>query len=418
MAKLKYLFLAATVSLFSLSCTKKAALAIDIDTYHQTMTSDIAFLSADEMEGREIGTPGEIKAGDYIADRFKQIGIAPKGDKNTYFQHFSKKLKSNPHASEAAADDPEVKGRNVVGFIDNGSPNTIVIGAHYDHLGYGKEGSLYTGEPAIHNGADDNASGVSMMLFLASVLKENGLKNNNYIFIAFSGEEKGLWGSNYFVNHPPVDVKKMNYMINMDMVGRLNEERQLAVNGTGTAAQFNELLDKTNKTKLRLKKSESGVGPSDHTSFYLQNIPVLAFFTGQHGDYHKPSDDMHLLNYGGMRDISSYILSIIEELNDDKKLAFIKTKDESTDAPRFTVSLGVVPDYLYDGKGMRIDGVREGKPAFKADLLKGDIVLKMNEMDVTDMMSYMKALASFKAGDTAKITILRDAKELVKEVKF
>jgi hypothetical protein len=418
MKKISYIIIAFSIAVCSYSCTKKATTAIDIDTYHQTMTSDIAFLSADEMEGREIGTPGEIKAGDYIAGRFKQIGIEPKGDDKTYFQHFSKKIKSNPHASEPAADDPVVKGRNVVGFINNGADNTVVIGAHYDHLGYGKEGSLYTGEPAIHNGADDNASGVSMLLFLASVLKEKKLKTNNYIFIAFSGEEKGLWGSNYFVNHPPIEVTKMNYMINMDMVGRLNAERQLAVNGTGTAAQFSAVLDETNKTKLKIKKSESGVGPSDHTSFYLQNIPVLAFFTGQHGDYHKPSDDMQLLNYGGMRDISTYILNIIEELNDDKKLAFVKTKDESTDAPKFTVSLGVIPDYLYDGKGMRIDGVREGKPAFKADLQKGDIVLKMNDMEVSDMMSYMKALASFKAGDTAKITILRDAKEVVKEVKF
>lgn len=400
------------------SCAKNAIKSADIDTYQQSMTADIAFLSADDMEGREIGTPGEVKASEYIADRFKQIGLKPLGDNKTYFQHFSKKLKSNPHATEPAADDPEVKGRNVVAFLDNGANHTVVIGAHYDHLGYGKEGSLYTGEPAIHNGADDNASGVSMMLFLASVLKEKSNQKNNYIFIAFSGEEKGLWGSNYFVNHPPVALEKINYMVNMDMVGRLNEERQLAVNGTGTAPDFSAILDKANTKKLKIKKSESGVGPSDHTSFYLQNLPVLAFFTGQHGDYHKPSDDMHLLNYSGMRDISIYVLDIIQDLNDNGKLKFTKTKDESTDAPRFTVSLGVVPDYLYDGKGMRIDGVREGKPAFKADLQKGDVVLKMNDVEVIDMMTYMKALATFKAGDTAKILIKRNDQEIMKDVKF
>jgi hypothetical protein len=403
---------------FVSSCAKRAIKSVDIDSYHQTMTSDIAFLSADEMEGREIGTPGEIKASEFIADRFKQIGLVPKGDNKTYFQHFSKKIKSNPHAAEPAADDAEIKGRNVVAYIDNGAKSTVVIGAHFDHLGYGKEGSLYTGEPAIHNGADDNASGVSMLLFLASVLKEKEKQENNYIFIAFSGEEKGLWGSNYFVNHPPLPIDQINYMINMDMVGRLNEERALAVNGTGTSPVFPDLLDKANNKKLKIKKLESGVGPSDHTSFYLQNLPVLAFFTGQHSDYHKPSDDMHLLNYGGMRDISVYVLNVIEDLNDNGKLLFTKTKDESSDAPKFTVSLGVVPDYLYDGKGMRIDGVREGKPAFKADLQKGDIVLKMNDAEVFDMMSYMKALAMFKAGDSAKVLIKRGNYEILKDVKF
>ncbi len=400
------------------ACSKHAIKSADIDTYHQTMTSDIAFLASDEMEGREIGTAGEIKASEYIAERFKQIGLMPKGENKTYFQHFSKKIKSNPHAAEPAADDAEIKGRNVIGYIDNGAKSTVVIGAHFDHLGYGKEGSLYTGPAAIHNGADDNSSGVSMLLFLASVLKEKKKQANNYIFIAFSGEEKGLWGSNYFVNHPIVPISEINYMINMDMVGRLNEERALAINGTGTSPVFPAILDKANNKKLKIKKMESGVGPSDHTSFYLQNLPVLAFFTGQHSDYHKPSDDMQLLNYGGMRDISIYVLNVIEDLNDNGKLLFTKTKDESSDAPKFTVSLGVVPDYLYDGKGMRIDGVREGKPAFKADLQKGDIVLKMNDTEVVDMMSYMKALAMFKAGEKAKVLIKRGDKEIVKEVKF
>ncbi len=401
-----------------ISCSKNKLTTDNMDTYHQAITSDIAFLSADDMEGREIGTPGEIKASEYILKRFKEIGLSPKGDNGDFLQHFSKKLKSNPHATEAAPEDPEVKGRNVVGYLDNGAQNTIVIGAHYDHLGFGKEGSLYVGEPAIHNGADDNASGVSMMLYLASVLKKDNLKNNNYIFIAFSGEEKGLWGSNYFVNHLPVKLSTINYMINMDMVGRLNADRQIVVNGTGTSPVFSSIIDKANTVKLKIKKEESGVGPSDHTSFYLQNLPVLAFFTGQHGDYHKPSDDMHLLNYGGMRDISKFILNIITDLNDDKKIGFTKTKDETADSPKFTVSLGVVPDYLYDGKGLRIDGVREGKPAFKADLQKGDIVLKMNEIEVLEIKTYMKALASFKAGDAVKILIKRGDKEMVKEVQF
>jgi membrane-associated protease RseP (regulator of RpoE activity) len=257
------------------------------------------------------------------------------------------------------------------------------------------------------------------MLYLAKAIKNSNLKNNNYVFIAFSGEEKGLWGSNYFVkNSTNLPLDKMNYMINMDMVGRMNNERQLMVSGVGTSPIFTNILDEENTYKIALKKTESGVGPTDHTSFYLENIPVLSFFTGQHEDYHKPSDDMHLLNYGGMRDISRYIYDIIDNLNDDGKLVFNKTKDESTDAPKFTVTLGVIPDYLYDGKGMRIDGVKDGKAASNAGIIKGDIVTKLGDVDVPDMMSYMKALAAFKKGDATKVIIIRDGKEMVKDVKF
>ncbi|MBK8700098.1 MAG: M28 family peptidase [Saprospiraceae bacterium] len=383
----------------------------------QQMTIDIGLLASDEMEGREVGTEGENMAAAYLVERFKDIGLKPMGT-NGFYQEFRRKVKSNPHAAVAETGDPEIVGKNVVAYLDNKAENTVVIGAHFDHLGYGKEGSLYTGVPAIHNGADDNASGVSMMVYLASVLKKSKLKHNNFLFIGFSGEEKGLWGSNYFVNNPTIPVSKMNYMINMDMVGRLNADRQLALSGTGTSPSFKTVLEEENKYKLKLKLSESGIGPSDHTSFYLQDIPVLAFFTGQHEDYHKPSDDIQLLNFSGMRDISAYVYKIIARLDRAVKLSFTKTKDESTDAPKFTVSLGVIPDYLYDGKGMRIDGVREGKPAFKADLQKGDIVLKMNDMEVTDMMSYMKALAAFKQGDSAKLLIKRGDQEIIKEVKF
>lgn len=409
------LFLSAIAFLFLVSCSRK--LDIPGEDPVQQITIDIGFLAADEMEGREIGTPGESKAAAYIRNRFQEAGLKPAGT-DGFYQPFSRKIKANPHATVASADDPVINGKNVIGFLDNKAKQTVVIGAHFDHLGYGKEGSLYTGAPAIHNGADDNASGVAMMIYLAETLKKSKLKNNNYLFIAFSGEEKGLWGSNYFVNHPTLQLADMNYMINMDMVGRLNPERQLAVNGTGTSPAFEEVLTAANKSGLKLKLSASGVGPSDHTSFYLQNMPVLAFFTGQHEDYHKPSDDIHLLNFSGMRDVSAYVYRIIEGLDGKGKITFTKTKDESNDAPRFTVSLGVIPDYLYDGKGMRIDGVREGKPAHKADLLKGDIVLKMNDIEVADMMSYMKALATFKQGDTANLLIKRGDQEMVKQVKF
>ena len=198
----------------------------------------------------------------------------------------------------------------------------------------------------------------------------------------------------------------MNLMVNMDMVGRLNSENTLAVYGVGTSPIFKQAVN-ANARELKIAENESGVGPSDHTSFYLADIPVLHFFTGQHEDYHKPSDDAEKMNFEGMKIVSNYIFSIIKDLDNQPKLPFKKTKNESEVVPEFKVTLGVVPDYLFSGKGMRIDGVSEDKPAQKAGLQKGDIVVKMGDFEVTDMMSYMKSLSKFEKGQTAKITIER-----------
>ncbi len=313
----------------------------------------------------------------------------------------------------------EKTGHNVIGYLDNKASNTIVIGAHYDHLGFGGEGSLYRGERAIHNGADDNASGTAALIEIARRLKSSNDKKNNYLFIAFSGEEKGLLGSNYFVKHPTVDLKKVNYMINMDMVGRLKpDEKTLIVYGTGTSVKWNTVLD-TIEEGIKIKRTESGVGPSDHTSFYLDSIPVLHFFSGTHSDYHKPSDDEALINYEGEMSIIKIILRTVDKLNDAGKLAFVKTKDDSNeDAPRFKVTLGVIPDYAFEGEGMRIDGVSEGRPASKAGLLKGDVVIQLGEHAVTDMTSYMKALGKFSKGETTKVKVKRGNETVEKDITF
>lgn len=382
------------------------------------ITIDLVTLADDDMEGRETGTPGEIKASEYIAKRMNEIGLLPKGDGTTYFQRFSKKIKSNPHALEPSEDDDEVVGRNVVGFIDNGKANTVIVGAHYDHLGYGSIGSLHIGEPEIHNGADDNASGIAAMLDLAKNLKKDTDASNNYLFIAFSGEEQGLWGSNYFAKNPTIDIKSANYMFNMDMVGRLKPERTLAVYGVGTSPIWKDALKESNKQKFKFVFEESGIGPSDHTSFYLVNVPVLHFFTGQHSEYHKPEDDSNLINYQGIGQISDFLHTIIMELDDDGKLAFTKTKDKKQEAMDFKVTLGVIPDYLFDGKGMRIDGVRDGRPAHAADMEQGDVVVKMGDLEIVDMMGYMKALSTFEGGQTIMVTIVRDGKEIKKSVTF
>lgn len=387
-------------------------------TPENKIKEDVTFLADDKLEGRETGTKGEQEAAAYIVKRFEEMGIPGKGT-NNYYQTFTFKPKNDPHGEVAYTEnsqDSTITGTNVLGYIDNQAENTIIIGAHYDHLGYGGEGSLYKGEKAIHNGADDNASGVAVMLDLAGKLK--GVNTaNNYLFMAFSGEEMGLLGSNYFAKNPTIDSKAVSYMINMDMVGRLKPDSTLAVYGTGTSPIFKQVLSSHNE-KFKLIENESGVGPSDHTSFYLIDIPVLHFFTGQHEDYHKPGDDSEKLNYEGMETISNYIFDVITDLNDNGKLAFRKTKNESEETPRFKVGLGVVPDYLYDGEGMRIDGVSEDKPAQKAGLQKGDVVIKLGDSTVTNMMSYMRALSVFDSGDSTKVTVKRDGKPLEVNLNF
>nr|MBC8294246.1 M28 family peptidase [Pelagibacterales bacterium] len=259
--------------------------------YQNNLKVDVEFLSSDALEGRGTGSEGERKAADYISQRFSDLNFIEKGN-NEFLQSFSFKPKSNPHEEIKFNDsiiDSGIIGNNVLAFMDNNASSTVVIGAHYDHLGYGGEGSLYRDpEIKIHNGADDNASGVALMLDLASKLRDNNKVNNNYLFIAFSGEELGLLGSNYFVKNPTIDIKTVNYMINMDMVGRLNNERSLAIYGLGTSPIFKQTI-KSNNEDFKIIENESGVGPSDQTSFYLQDIPVLHFFTGQHSAYQKHS---------------------------------------------------------------------------------------------------------------------------------
>ena len=372
--------------------------------------TDVVYLADDLLEGRQTGTEGEKKAANYIAKRFKDLGLLAKGTTN-FDQEFSFIPKTDPHSEVTFTknEDGTITGRNVIGYINNDAKNTIVIGAHYDHLGYGGDGSLFRDSiKAIHNGADDNASGTAVMLDLARKLN-NTNTNNNYLFIAFSGEEMGLLGS--------IDIKSINYMINMDMVGRLKKDNALAVYGTGTSPMFKQVL-KAHNNKFKLIENESGVGPSDHTSFYLADIPVLHFFTGQHEDYHKPGDDADKLNYQGMETISEYIFDIISDLDDNGKLAFRKTKNESESTPRFKVGLGVIPDYLFDGKGMRIDGVSEGRPAENGGLLKGDIVIQLGDSVVTDMMSYMRALSVFDNGDKTTVMVKRGNKEISSVIEF
>ena len=378
-----------------------ASIAQNQEMIIEKMKEEVTYLASDKLEGRATGTLSEKMAAKYISAKFLEYNLAEKGE-DGYFQYFEAKIKENPHSDEIKK---KITGTNVVGYINNKQEQTIIIGAHYDHLGYGDFGSLYDGQREIHNGADDNASGVSIMLNLANSLKK--IKDYNYLFIAFSGEEHGLFGSSYYAKNPTINLQKVRYMINFDMVGRLNKNKFLAINGIGTSDKWYNLINEANEFDFKLKTTDSGIGPSDHTSFYLQNIPAIHFFTGQHEDYHKPSDDAEKINFDGMYTIHEYVKNIIITSTEIKEFTFQETKSDSTMTPKFTVTLGVMPDYLFDGKGMRIDGVSKGKTAEKFGILKGDIVTKIGDIDVLDMMDYMKGLSKFEKGDTTVVNVNR-----------
>ncbi len=229
----------------------------------------------------------------------------------------------------------------------------------------------------------------------------------------------GLFGSKFYVQNPTVELSSINYMINLDMVGRLNSEKVIVINGAGTSPMWKDAFPKI-KTELSIKTTDSGIGPSDHTSFYLNDIPAIHFFTGQHGDYHKPADDSELVNYEGIYMISNFIAYLIEELNGDKEIAFTKTKDETQGkkAASFKVTLGVMPDYVYQGEGMRIDGVIDGRPAANAKMEKGDIIIKIGDLEVKTIYDYMDGLANYNNGDTARVAFKRGDKVMVKNVTF
>jgi aminopeptidase YwaD len=319
-------------------------------------------------------------------------------------------------------------GNNVVGYLDNGAPLTIVFGAHFDHLGYGEDGNSREAEKKaqIHNGADDNASGTAALIELARRLKASKQKTHNYLFIAFSGEELGLYGSKYFTEHPTIDLNTVSYMINMDMIGRLNDSSKVVtVGGYGTSAKWGALYGVQGKKGLyneglQFRFDSSGTGPSDHTSFYRKNIPVLFFFTGLHSDYHKPTDDFDKINYNGQMRLVRHILSLVEATDKEPlKLAFTKTREaQTTTSARFTVSMGIMPDYTFSGNGVRVDGVSENRPAQKAGIAAGDVITKLGDYPVSSVEGYMQALSKFKKGDRTAVEYNRAGKALSATVEF
>jgi hypothetical protein len=349
----------------------------------------------------------------------------------------------------------EAPAWNVIGILEGSHPTlkneAIIIGAHYDHLGQGGAGSLAPREGEIHHGADDNASGTAGVLELARLFTARESRpRRTIVFIAFSGEEEGLLGSNYYVNHPIVPLANTVAMINMDMIGRL-KDKSLIVGGVGTAQDWRSMVEaqnllgsmtvtatsgsgsntskgfpmvvasngrpivtSDNTKQFVLTLNEDGFGPSDHSSFYMKQIPVLFFWTGTHADYHKPSDTADKINYDGEVGILKLVARLVREIDaNDKRPAYTVAKTESTGrSTGFRVYLGTIPNYADSSDGLLLDGVRDDSPASKAGLKAGDKVVKLAGRDLRNVYDYTYALGEMKAGDEYEIEVMRGGERL------
>jgi hypothetical protein len=376
----------------------------------------VRYLADDALAGRLAGSDAERCAANYIAAQFKRIGLDAIGDSASYFQGFSLTSVINPHA-------PGGRGRNVVALLPGSDPQLkseyIVIGAHYDHLGMGRFGSTSSDTtPAIHNGADDNASGVAALIEVAEKLKR-ARPARSVVFIAFSGEEEGLLGSAHYAGNPIESLTQTRGMINMDMVGRLGRG-PLIVYGIGTATEWKAIVNQAAAAhKIPVTLVDDGYGASDHTSFYLKDIPVLHFFTNVHDDYHKPSDDWERIDRAGLVTVSNIVADVAQQIaNKTTTLTLVKGAGKPPQAPGAArgsaASLGTIPDMgTLVPKGVRLSGVRENSPAQIAGIKAGDILIRFDDTEITDLQAMADALRVRKPGDAVRVTVLRDGKEMV-----
>jgi aminopeptidase YwaD len=320
----------------------------------------------------------------------------------------------------------KVVAKNVIGLLEGKDPvlknSYIVVGAHYDHLGWGGpgSGSRLMDSLAIHNGADDNASGVAGVLELASWLasQKEGLKRS-VLFVAFDGEELGLLGSRYFTDHPPVELRQVMAMINFDMIGRLKaDDPALMVGGTGTSAESETILSSLDAGDIRMNFSPDGFGPSDHAAFYGENITVFFFSTGAHEDYHTPDDDWDRINYEGAQDVLLITAQLIAELADrEQPLTFTEAgpkQQEGRAGYRFKVTLGIMPDFTSTTEGgLGVGGVKKDGPAYKGGMLKGDVINAIDGLQINDIYDYMNRLKKLQPGQRISVDVLRDDQKLV-----
>ncbi|MBI4408192.1 MAG: M28 family peptidase [Gemmatimonadetes bacterium] len=374
----------------------------------------VRYLASDALEGRRAGSSGEACAADYVAGEFQRLGLVPGGEDGTFFQRVPLASAANPHA-------PAGTGRNVVAILEGADPalrqEVLVIGAHVDHLGRGGFGSLAPDEKdAIHNGADDNASGIAALLQIARELARGPRPARSLVFVAFTGEELGLLGSAYYAAHPVAPLERTRAMLNLDMVGRLGSKPVL-IYGTGTALEWGEIVGRAaREEKIDFADKPDGFGPSDHTSFYARDIPVLHFFTNVHEDYHRPSDDWQKIDRDGIRRIAQLVVHIARDVAARPAALALQRgagTPPGTGGPGYGAYLGTIPDFTPVERGVRLTGVRAGSPAAAAGIRAGDIIIRFEQRDIADLQAFTDALRAHKPGDTVRITVLRDGAEVI-----
>jgi aminopeptidase YwaD len=306
---------------------------------------------------------------------------------------------------------------NVVGVIEGNDPKLkreyIIVGAHYDHLGRGGSSSLAPNSSDVHHGADDNASGTAGLLELARIFSgQRGQLRRSVIFIAFSAEESGLIGSKAYVNNPGAPLADTVAMLNMDMIGRMKDNR-LTVGGVGTSPEFRKLVESLNNG-FALRLSEDGFGPSDHSSFYAKQIPVLFFFSGTHEDYHKPSDTADKINYEGQAKVVGFVAEIARAIDrGDARPAYAVTRSQSSGrSTGFRVYLGTVPSYAESNDGMLLDAVRDDSPAAKAGVKAGDKIVKLAGREIKNVYDYTYALGEMKPDQEYEVEVMRGGERL------
>lgn len=380
------------------------------------MENAISYLTTEDLAGRQTGSKGEEMSSIYLANQLKEIGIQPYYQ--NYFQPFTFSFVNKRKDTTSRIN---LNGTNVVGYINNNKQRTILLGAHYDHLGTNQfgQGKDVNDTISFLPGADDNASGVALLLSLSNELM-NSEKNpeENYIIAFFSGEELGLQGSKYLANQLSENNVALVYMLNFDMVGRLNEQQELTIDGTGSSTIFDSLIGVVNKTYgFKIQSNESGVGGSDYTSFYLDSIPVLSFTSGVHVDYHTVNDTKEKINYEGMISIQRFVLSFVDLL-ENNSIDYQETKvEKSRSRSSLKVSLGIMPGYG-NVSGLQIEAVTTGKTADQFGLQKEDIIVGIDECKVTSIYDYMDCLKSYDLGDKANIHIIRKEQKIIKQVEF
>jgi len=499
---------------FVLSVSAQKAQVAKPDLIAQNLRKHVAYLAADKLEGRRTGEQGATFAAGYVANMFAQYklkaGSRAANGKVNFLQPFP--YSPRDAKGEIMTGAKPLEAYNVIGILDGTDAvlknEIIVVGAHYDHLGKGGMGSLAANSTEIHHGADDNASGVAAMLELARRFAAEKKNKRTIIFAAFGGEEEGLLGSKFYINNPSFPLDKTVAMINLDMVGRLNENK-LNVGGIGTASEWKSLIENTNlnnsiavfpetiglenqKIKAEIDKAlkekghtgvitevkndkitlygsvakgkmpevmqavmeigkritinyltedaskiaeyarvastvpfnlqlnEDGFGPSDHSSFYSKQIPVLFFFTGAHADYHKPTDTAEKINYEGLLKVTNYVSEVVKTIDENPKrptYAVAKSTGSVGSRTSFNVTIGVVPSYAESDGGLVLDGVRDGFPAAAAGIKAGDKIVKFAGREIRNIKDYAAVLGELKADTEYEIEVVRGAEKLTLKVK-